>query len=157
MFIYYSGTMLNGHLSTADAHNITDRSESPNSFFIDIRNPWIADILLLYITNGFHGPNNYCTQTTHYNLVSCPDPSWFFRKGSGYKTSYNPDFLVHTFCSSVAKIIKATVLMIACSKVLSKNLRLLCSKDRVIVQYSRLKIVKYVSYSTIGYIPPPSI
>ena len=39
MFIYYSGTMLNGHLSTADAHNITDRSESPNSFFIDIRNP----------------------------------------------------------------------------------------------------------------------
>ena len=31
----YSGTPLNGHPSTADTHNITDNSESPDHFSID--------------------------------------------------------------------------------------------------------------------------
>ena len=56
----YSGTPLNGHPSTADAHDISDNSESPAHFSIDFNTLRIAGTSLLRIADAFRAPN--CSQ-----------------------------------------------------------------------------------------------
>ena len=55
----YSGTLLNGHYSTVDTHDIADNSESLDcpSILQYLSNPWTADTLLFCITDNFHGLN----------------------------------------------------------------------------------------------------
>ena len=76
-FYKYSGTPLNGHPSTADTHDITDNSESPDCSLQYLSNPWIADIPLLCTTDSFRSPN--CTQTIP-NDPDLADTCWSFQQ-----------------------------------------------------------------------------
>ena len=68
-FFIYSGTLLNGHPLTADTHDITDNSKSPDClsihFSLMLKQPLNSGHPATPYNGHFRGPN--CTQTIVYD------------------------------------------------------------------------------------------